>query len=172
MKILTTTLLLAFSIQAHAGQKIIDYKDWTASIIDSHAVSEKEACVAKTSLRSKDTHLEVYAEVSRNGYVEPVVQIVTTNVPPALGVVASIDGTPVPMTISLIETKEVQQGLQTVEQQVFLGKFKDKEQVIRLLRAKNRVRAKFYSESGMVADETFSLRGSSRTIKTMMSTCF
>ena len=128
-----------------------------------------------TKIKGKDSYLEVYAEKSsQGGYVQPMVQIVTTSVKPALGVVVSIDGTQLPMTISLKETKEVVlSGIvpRKVEQQVFIGKFKDKESMIRLIRAKNRFVANYYDASGRVAQETFSLRGSSKTVKTMMDRC-
>lgn len=175
MKTLTAILVLILSIQAHADVKILDFKDWSASQIDQHDVSENGACLAMTKIRGKETYLEVYAEKNdQGGYVQPMVQIVSTDLPPALAVVASIDGTRLPMTISLKETQEitVPGPVPTkVEKQVFVGKFKDKEAMIRLIRAKNRFQATFYDGSGRVARETFSLRGSSRTVKAMTDRC-
>ena len=81
------------------------------------------------------------------------------------------------VSILLKETKEIEivkpgSPLPVkVEQQVFVGKFKDKDQMIRLIRAKNRFQVTFYAASGSVARETFSLRGSSRTVKTMFERC-
>lgn len=183
MKLLTTVLVLAFSAQVQAAdKKISSSKDWSAVEVEAHKVSEKAACVASTTEKGKDMTLEVYAEANEDGgFVKPVVQIVTTEIDPALGVVASIDGHKMSMTIALKETKEIEVEaidpttgepvMQKVEQQVFIGKFKDKETMIRLLRAKNRVRATFYNAEGEVAKSTFSLRGSSKTIKSMMTAC-
>jgi len=183
MKLIASLLVIAFSVQANAAdKKILDYKDWKADEFEVHKVSDKTACVAATFEKGKDTSLEVYAEANEAGdFVNPVVQIVTTEMPPALGVVASVDGRKMPMTIALKETKEVEvevleEGssvpvIKKVEQQVFLGKFKDKERMIRLLRAKNRVKATFFSAEEEVGKSTFSLRGSSKTIKTMLESC-
>ena len=184
MKLLTTLLILVFASQVQAEDKnILDYKDWSANEVESHRVSEKGACVASTGAKEKgDTVIEVYSEAGKiDGFVKPVVQIVTTEVDPAMGVMVSIDGRKHPMTIVLKETKEVEvevleEGssiptIEKVEQQIFIGKFQEKDRVISLLRAKNNVKATFYSAQGEVGERNFSLRGSSRTIKTMMETC-
>ncbi|MEM7646561.1 MAG: hypothetical protein AAF203_06615, partial [Pseudomonadota bacterium] len=113
----------------------------------------------------------------------PVVQIISTELPSALGAMFKADRVKqeFPMTISLKETKEVEievleEGATTptikkVEQQIFIGKFKDKEEMIKLIRARNKITAKFFDASGEVAEETFSLRGSSRTIRQMVKEC-
>ena len=175
MKTLVTIIALIFSIQAHADVEFYSLKDWSAYTVDSHTVSDKEACLAMTKIKNKETYLEVYAEKNaQGGYVQPMVQIVSTQLPAALAVVASIDGTKLPMTISLKETKEITVPgpfPTKVEQQVFVGRFKDKESMISLIRRKNRFQATFYDGSGRVARETFSLRGSSKTVKNMMDRC-
>lgn len=183
MKTLTSILIIFCTIQTQAADTVIvNFKDWSASQLDRHIVSEKGACSATTKINGKDTYLEVYAEANeKGGYVQPMVQIITTDVDPAIGVVASIDGTQLPMSISLKETKEVEievvrpgssiPVVQKVEQQVFVGKFQDKERLIQLIRAKNRFTATFYSSAGRVGQETFSLRGSSHTVKTMFERC-
>ncbi len=184
MKLIASLIVITLSIQLQAAdESIIEYKDWAANKIESHKVTDQSACVALTTEEDKDTTLEVYAEAGKvDGYVQPVVQIVTTEMDPALGVMASVDGIRMPMTIALKETKEVEievleEGssipvVKKVEQQVFLGKFADKERMIALLRAKNRVVATFYDATGELGEAQFSLRGSSRTIRTMMDSCF
>ena len=185
MKQLVVSLVMIFSLQAQAADvEIAKSKDWRADQLESHKVSEKGACVAQTQIKDKDTYLEVYAEANeQGGFVEPMVQIVSTELPPALGVMFKADNVKeeFPMTISLKETKEIEIEVQEegaaapvkkkVEQQVFVGKFSDKEEMIRWIRARNRITAKFFDASGEVAQEQFSLRGSSKTIRTMFKKC-
>jgi len=185
MKLLITILLMTFSAQTQAqtaDQKILDYKDWGANKVAAHKVSGESACVARTVIKNKDTSLEIYMEANvQGGYVEPVVQIVSTDLPPALGAVANISGHKLPMTIVLKETKEVEKEvleagssipvLKKVEQQIFIGKFKDKREMIKLIRDKSNVKTSFYDATGVIGSETFSLRGSNRTVGAALKAC-
>lgn len=185
MKTLIALLLLTASVQLQAAEvEILDYKDWRAVKVSAHAVSAKSSCVAKTSLKDKDIRIEVYSEASTaGGYVLPMVQIVGTDLPQALGVIfkTSPGKRDFPMTISLKETKMVdvevlEEGSsipvsKQKEQQVFIGRIVDSERMIKALRAYNTVTAVFYDATGEVAKEKFSLRGSSKTISTMMKEC-
>ena len=94
MKTITAIVTLMFAFQTQAADvSIINYKDWMAAQVDSHIVTEKGACLASTKIAGKDTYLEVYAEANeQGGFVEPMVQVITTDVDPAVGIVASIDG--------------------------------------------------------------------------------
>src|SRR5690606_31443504 len=109
MKLLITILILGLSVKTFAQDaSIIVHKDWRADKVSNHAVSGLESCVAKTTAKGTKTALEVYAESTGEGeYVQPTVQIVTTDVAPALGVVLKMNpgGREIPMTISLKETK-------------------------------------------------------------------
>ncbi len=184
MKLILSLLVITISIQTQAADKdILNFKSWKATEVESHKVSGKGACVAATKeLGDGDTSLEVYSESNGvDGFVNPVVQIVTTSMDPALGVMASVDGRDMPMSISLSETKEIEvevleEGssipvVKKVEQQVFLGKFNEKTRMISLLKNLNKVKATFYSADGEVGKAEFSLSGSSRTIGTMLETC-
>ena len=85
------------------------------------------------------------------------------------------------MSISLKETKEVEvevleEGateptIKKVEQQVFIAKFKDKDEMVRFIRARNKIGVKFFDASGEVAEAEFSLRGSSKTVREMTKKC-
>ena len=175
--------LTAYSFAQAEDSEIIKFKDWRADKIDSHTVTEKQACVAKTTVKNEDTVLEVYAEASpEGGFVQPVVQIVTTAQQPALGVMAkSLPGSrKTPLSISLKETKTIEIKVpgddgepvkKEVERQVFLVKFKDKDQFIRLLKNKNSIEGTFFNAEGDLAKAKFSLRGSHKTISKLMATC-
>lgn len=183
MKQLLVLIVILFAGETQAlDSNIISYKDWRADIVSQHKVTEKAACVAQTKARRSNTSLEIFAEANeQGGYVEPVVQIITTDVPPALAVLFKTGGQRFPMSISLKETREVEIDViptgsfqpvkKKVEQQVFIGKFNSREDMIQLIRAKLSVDAQFINASGVVAQEKFSLRGSSHTVKTMMQTC-
>lgn len=183
MKLLINLLILGLAIQLQAADKTVsEYKAWKLVKTTGHGVSDKAACVASTADKKTNSVLEIYAEANVDGgYVAPTFQIVTTGMDPALGIVASIDGNKVPMTISLSETKEIEVPavdeetgetvLQKVEQQVFLGKFATKNKTIHLIRAKNSVKADFYNAEGKIGQAVFSLAGSSRTIKTLEKEC-
>lgn len=185
MKVLIASLLaLIVCSSAQAGDsEIIKFKDWRADKIDSHKVTEKKACVAKTQVVNEDTALEVYSESSPNGgFVQPVVQIVTTAQPPALGVIAKTlpGGKKFPLSIALNETKTFEVEVpgddgepvkKEVERQVFLVKFQNKDQFIRFIKGKNSIESTFFNAEGDIAKVKFSLRGSHKTVSKLMETC-
>lgn len=183
MRLLFSILILVVSTQIQAADSnIIEFKDWRADKVESHLVTGQAACVAQTTIRDKDMSLEVYAEANaKGGYVAPMIQLVTTELPPAVGAMARIDGIKMPMSISLKESKEIEVEstdaetgepvIEKIERQVFVGKFDTKEQMIRFLRQKNKVEVVFYSATEEVGKETFSLRGSSRSISEMTKAC-
>ena len=183
MKLLMTILILGLSVKTFAADtKLIEYKDWRADKVEAHKVTGKASCVAKTTVKGTDTSLEVYAESAGEvEFVQPTVQIVTTDVAPALGVVLKMNpgGQEVPMTISLKETKTLQKEvmvdgtptIEEVEQQIFIAKFKDKKSAIEWIRQKNTVEGKFFNAEGEIAKMNFSLGGSHKSVTTMMDTC-
>ncbi|MCJ8276579.1 MAG: hypothetical protein HRT44_10240 [Bdellovibrionales bacterium] len=182
MKLLVVLMIIGLCVPAIADENIIEFKDWRSDKVVSHPITEKAACVAKTNVKDKDTQLEVYAEASADGeYVQPIVQIVTTDVPPALGAVMRMSpgNRRLPMSISLSESKTIQKEvmvdgqpvMEDVEQQVFLVKFKNKKQMIDLIKAKNTITGTFFSAEGDVATMKFSLRGSHRSVSKMIEAC-
>ena len=185
MKLLIAIFIMGLSATAIAQEvdsNIIEYKDWRSDKVVSHGVSEKSACVAKTTIKDSDTTLEVYSEASSDGgNVQPMVQIVTTDVAPALGVTMRMSpgGKTFPMTVSLSESKTIQKEvivdgvatMEDVEKQVFMVKFKDKKSMIDYIRAKNYIVGKFFNSDGEISEMKFSLRGSSRSVKKMQETC-
>ena len=174
--------LLSLSALA-ADKNLIKSKDWRSDKLDSHAVSEKAACVASTTIKGKDTRLEVYSEIAEDGeYVAPVVQIVTTDVDPSLGARLKFTrgGKVLPLTISLNEVKTVKRErkdengdtkIVDVEQQVFLGKMKNRKEFISLIKNKLHIDGTFFNDAGEVAKMKFSLRGSFKSVQKMEQVC-
>lgn len=176
---------MVLSVKAMAEESvtnIIEYKDWKSDKISSHEVSGKAACVAKTKVKDMDMSLEVYSELSSDGgYVEPMVQVVTTDLTPALGATMKMSpgGQVLPMTISLPESKVIKKEvlvdgvpvMEDVEKQVFMVKFQDKKSMIKMIKGKNYIVGKFFDADGEIKEVKFSLRGSHRSVTKMVEAC-
>ncbi len=171
MKNVMLILGLMISTLAMAEQETVKViggsGDWGAALVKGHTLWNTEACVAAT--RSKEgSILEFYAaKTAREGvYGEPTVQVVVVS--PASFVRATIedDKKRVLYHLVLSATNE------PVARLGLLGRVEERKKLVELLKKANTANLVLVNEKNkVVARQSFSLKGSTKTIDAAVSGC-
>lgn len=165
---ISTLLSLTFIVSAANAaetvtEKISTNKKWSAYTLAGHAAWTGEACVAST-LGDKAI-LEVYAEKSPAGYVEPTVQVLFSGVPNVYSAEVSTDASQ-KWQMTLASTPADPTLL------AMMSRLGDRQKMIDSLKQHNTFTVKLKDIKNKVVKQlSFSLSGSSKTIDEQMKKC-
>lgn len=167
MKLVFTILISILLSHSVLAANIVKSKDWTGDRQFIDAVGQR-GCVAQTKVEDNgDTfYLQVITMETSNGdYTKPIV-------------IASYDSPAIP---DFYEAEGIaDSGRVTFNMTLFqngnadnmvAARMDDNSQVVKRLRLDNHYVVQFLSKNDVVKEVSFSLRGSNKTIKTVLATC-
>ena len=161
----TVFLFAGFSFAETVTEDISSLRKWKAVKVSDHTLMGEDACMASTV---KSGHrLEVYSAKKGEKFAEPTIHAILNDLSEDVyrGKIRFNSGETFTMTYASREG--MPEGVQSL-----MVRFEDREEIVRLIRAKNTARVDSYNSEGQrVNRTTFSLSGSSRTVRSQFENC-
>lgn len=148
------------------NENFYENRDWAAIIQKSHDFWGQGTCMAYTMADDGLSRLEVMALAEGDGFTEPTVQIVSPMSDVFFEVKVETIGKS--STFSLLPLFSSQTGSNLVAAVVGV---EEREALIRAITAKSRLIAKYVDTQGVVREVSFSLMGSSATLRETFNHC-
>lgn len=159
-------LFASTALNAQENENFYEYRDWAASIVDQHDFWAQGSCVAYTVADDGVSRLEVMALSEGEGFTEPTVQIVSPLTEVFFEVIVETVGKS--STFSLLPLFSSETGSNLVAAVVNV---EEREALVNAIAAKSRLIAKYVDAQGVVQEVSFSLRGSSATLREAFTHC-
>ena len=170
--LLTMSLFGSMALAQVQDEEISQSKDWMAEKVAMDPAWQRPSCVASTMGDDEMSTLEVIAfyNPSTMEFGEPMVHVITpfdvSFFEVSVHTSSSSSGRFAMLPVTL--PKSNIEGVDYVGVRAF---FDDREDLVKALRNRNRVVAKYFDLQGEVKSVKFSLRGSNATIKSMFKSC-